>query len=358
MSNDHPTDGPTHGPSDHGGLAPHNPSLAPDELLAPGLPAHVLRQADTDPKASRKAERQVAGLFMLSAVATIAFIVCFVTFNSHQTFTFIGKGVFQNVSASNFSLGVTLGVAILAIGLGAIHWARKLMPDVEMVDERHPIESGVEDSLEFQAQFEAGVADSGITSRPLIRRTLLGAMTLLPLSAIVILRDLGPLPHTRLRHTTIKPGVRLVTDVNLLPIKPEDVPVGGLVSCVPESLKKTEEEEGTLNERGKVALMLIRLRPDQIVSQQGKNWDVQGILAFSKVCTHVGCPLGLYEQQTHHMLCPCHQSTFDLADNGNVVFGPAARHLPQLPITVNDEGYLVAVSDFKEPIGPSFWERG
>ena len=87
------------------------------------------------------------------------------------------------------------------------------------------------------------------------------------------------------------------------------------------------------------------------------SWTYEGILCFSKICTHVGCALGLYEQLTHHMLCPCHQSTFDLADNGKVIFGPAARHLPQLPIEVDDEGYIVAQSDFTEPVGPSFWER-
>jgi ubiquinol-cytochrome c reductase iron-sulfur subunit len=98
--------------------------------------------------------------------------------------------------------------------------------------------------------------------------------------------------------------------------------------------------------------------PAEIVSQQGKDWDYQGILAFSKICTHVGCPISLYQQRTHHLLCPCHQSTFDLADSGNVVFGPAARRMPQLPITVNKDGYLVAADGFQEPIGPSFWERG
>jgi ubiquinol-cytochrome c reductase iron-sulfur subunit len=85
---------------------------------------------------------------------------------------------------------------------------------------------------------------------------------------------------------------------------------------------------------------------------------VSGILCYSKICTHVGCPISLWEQQTHHLLCPCHQSTFDLADNGKVIFGPAGRSLPQLPITVDSEGYLVAQSDFREPVGPSYWERG
>jgi ubiquinol-cytochrome c reductase iron-sulfur subunit len=81
-------------------------------------------------------------------------------------------------------------------------------------------------------------------------------------------------------------------------------------------------------------------------------------LCYSKICTHVGCPISLYEQQTRHVLCPCHQSTFDLADNGKVLFGPAARSLPQLPLGVDNEGYLIAMSGFHEPVGASFWERG
>ncbi|MFC7587604.1 ubiquinol-cytochrome c reductase iron-sulfur subunit [Nonomuraea antimicrobica] len=81
-------------------------------------------------------------------------------------------------------------------------------------------------------------------------------------------------------------------------------------------------------------------------------------MAYSKICTHVGCPAALYEQNTHHILCPCHQSTFDATDGAKVIFGPAARPLPQLPITVDSEGYLIAQGDFEVPVGPSYWERG
>jgi len=103
---------------------------------------------------------------------------------------------------------------------------------------------------------------------------------------------------------------------------------------------------------------LVRMEPQEIVAQQGDGWDYQGIVAYSKICTHVGCPIALYEHRTHHLLCPCHQSTFDLANAGAVIFGPAARNMPQLPIGVDSEGYLVAMDDFNQPIGPSFWERG
>jgi ubiquinol-cytochrome c reductase iron-sulfur subunit len=324
---------------------------------APGLPEHQLRRTDVDPIATKRAERQVSWLFILSMLAIVGFVVAFIVYPSPREYITVIPGVLEDISASNFYLGMTLAVALLGIGVGAIHWAKKLMSDVEIVELRHPSASSPEDRAEFQEVLAGGVDSSGIKEYKLIRRTLIGAMLLLPLPIVLLLRDLGPLPRKALDTTAITKGVRLVNDGTQAPLRPEDIPIGGLVNVVPETLQGIEEKEGTLNERGKVALMLIRMRPDQIISQQGKGWDVDGILCFSKVCTHVGCPLGLYEQQTHHMLCPCHQSTFDLADGGRVLFGPAARHLPQLAITVNADGYLVAQGDFAEPIGPSFWER-
>ena len=202
----------------------------------------------------------------------------------------------------------------------------------------------------------------------MIRRTLIGALVLFPIPLVVLLKDMwvptpaeaeeGLSPADILSHDDLDAGTRIVSDGTYAPVRPEDLPVGGLISAVPEDLREVEEDEGNLNARAKAAIILVRMDPDEIRAQQGDGWDYQGILAYSKICTHVGCPIALYEQRTHHLLCPCHQSTFDLADAGNVVFGPAARRMPQLPITVDDEGYLVAKSDFAEPVGPSFWERG
>jgi len=154
-----------------------------------------------------------------------------------------------------------------------------------------------------------------------------------------------------------EPGKRLMSDPAGRPIKPEAVEIGGVVHVLPEGIEKSEHR---LNEEAKATAILIRLAPEDLLAQRPdrKGWDVSGIVVYSKVCTHVGCPVGLYEQQTHHLLCPCHQSTFDLADNGKVIFGPAARPLPQLPIMVDSAGYLAAQSDFTEPVGPSYWERG
>jgi ubiquinol-cytochrome c reductase iron-sulfur subunit len=344
-------------------MSEHTPSTEIEALdaerahLVPAdqLPEHHLRRTDVDPRAARRAERQVSLLFVIGMITPIAFWLEYVYIPKDRVVTvpFIGS-----TSASNFWLGMTMGVGLFCVGAGAIHWAKKLMPDVEEVSDRHPLGGEPYEREVAVEDFLAGTQSSGFLKYKMIRRTLIGALALTPLFAVPLLRDLGPLPGTRLRNTLWANGIRIVTDPTLNPLRPEDIPFGGLVSCVPANLAGVEEAEGTLNERAKAPVVLVRLRPDEIVAQQGKNWDYQGILCYSKICTHVGCPTALYEQKTHHLLCPCHQSTFDLSDAGKVVFGPAARAMPQLAITVDADGYLVARGDFTQPVGPSFWERG
>jgi ubiquinol-cytochrome c reductase iron-sulfur subunit len=159
--------------------------------------------------------------------------------------------------------------------------------------------------------------------------------------------------------------MRVVNDVAGTPIRPEDVEIGQLINAEPGVFFEEKDGEPLYEgarlqqAKAKAAAIVVRMKPSDITPAPGReNWGVAGILCYSKICTHVGCPISLWEQQTHHLLCPCHQSTFDLADNGKVIFGPAARPLPQLPIMVDSEGYLVAQSDFDEPVGPSYWERG
>jgi ubiquinol-cytochrome c reductase iron-sulfur subunit len=262
---------------------------------------------------------------------------------------------------NNLALGLCLGFAFLALGGGAIHWARTLMTDVDLVQERHPMKSDPAATAEAVSEFKQGVADSGFTKYPLIRRSLLTAMMVLPLPAVWLLRDLGPLPGDALRHTLWAPGEKLVNPNTGQPLKVSDVTVGTLALANPAAL--ADDPENRNNNLARAAVLVVRLPQDALKGseeQKKKQWDwsVDGVMAFSKICTHVGCPVALYEQQTHHMLCPCHQSTFDLSDDGKVIFGPAARSLPQLHITADADGNLVAVSDFQEPVGPSFWERG
>ena len=333
--------------------------LVPAEPIAnPGLPEHLPRPTDVDPASEKRAERQVATLFGLSSVFALLFCVAYFAVHKH--------GDFLGIGAMNAALGATLGLALLLIGIGAIQWSRKLMSDHEIVEYRHSAASPQEDRDEALAALDAGIADSGIGRRPLVRNSLLGAMGILGLPAIVALRDLGPLPGNKLAHTVWKKDMLVVQDVDGAKIRPQDMQIGQLVNAEPSVFFPGEdgeeaEYEGTelLAAKAKAAVILVRMHPDDIKDQKrAENWGVDGILCFSKICTHVGCPISLWEQQTHHLLCPCHQSTFDLADNGKVIFGPAGRHLPQLPITVNEEGYLVAQSDFDEPVGPSYWERG
>jgi ubiquinol-cytochrome c reductase iron-sulfur subunit len=164
--------------------------------------------------------------------------------------------------------------------------------------------------------------------------------------------------------------MRIVNDVAGTPIRPEDIEIGQLVNAEPAVFFPQKASDGKVvpaqyegaelnDEIAKAAVILVRMQPEDIHPIKARaNWGYNGILCFSKICTHVGCPISLWDHQTHHLLCPCHQSTFDLANNGKVIFGPAARSLPQLPIGVDSEGYLIAMHDFYEPVGPSFWERG
>ena len=339
-------------------IVKHDPE---EPIPNPGMHEHHPRPTDVDDEAGRRAERQVATFFGLSSVMAILFCVAYFTFDiGDEPDLFLGYG------ASNVFLGLTLGLALLFIGIGAIQWARKIMSDVEIVEPRHPVRSSDEDRDTAVSQLNLGIADSAIGRRPLIRNSLLGALAALGLPAIVALRDLGPLPGTALERTVWTKGMRVVNDVSGTPIKAEQMEIGQLVNAEPAIFFEVDEEGEPLvegvelqQEKAKAAVILVKMRPEDITPAKGReNWGIEGVLCFSKICTHVGCPISLWEQQTHHLLCPCHQSTFDLGDNGKVIFGPAARALPQLPLMVDDEGYLVAQSDFTEPVGPSYWERG
>ncbi len=319
------------------------------------MPEHRPRRSDVDPRAAKRAERQVGLLFLLSALGSLLFIVAFFAIPKDEL---IRVPPFGETLAANLALGLAMGVALFAIGAAAIHWAKKLMPDVEIVSERQkegPPPEALDVTME---EFRSGTEESGILRRPFIGGTMVAALAMAGLPAIVLLRDLGPAPGDTLYHTMWTEGMRILIAETKQPIRPQDMTIGTLISAVPEGIDLVLEEEKTLDELAKAPVILVRMDPEDIKTQQGEGWDYEGILCFSKICTHVGCPINLYEQQTHHLLCPCHQSTFDLADSAEVVFGPAARNLPQLAITVDDDGYLVAQGDFAVPVGPSFWERG
>jgi quinol---cytochrome c reductase iron-sulfur subunit len=321
----------------------------------------VLLAAVPDQRAKR-VEKIIAGCFTFAFIAGCGFIAAYVGLEVGPNRLGHGDSVIDAALRSNVALGTSLAVTLLALGLGALLWVRYLMPDVEVTEERHDLRSDPKDRQAFEQYFKEGASNSQFVKRPLVRRTLmLGTLPLLA-APVVLLRDLGPLPGTSLRHTAWSPGRRLLVFGTDTPITAADFSVpGSAITIVPEGYA---DDADALT---KATVTLIKFRPGELdvpTRMAGStligtmNWTVDNIVAYSRICTHVGCPVGLYEQTTHHLLCPCHQSTFDASKGAEVIFGPAPRPLPQLPLTVDAQGYLVAKSDFTQPVGPSFWERG
>ena len=323
-----------------------------EPLADPGLPEHVHRKADIDPIAAKRAERQVAVLFSLSAAGTLLFIYSFF-FIKEDLFIFIP--VMGDTNAQQLGIGLGVAFSLLFIGFGAVHWAKTLMPDQEVIAYRHTLRSEEKDRDEFVKAAKIGAEEAGLGRRPLIKRSLFAALGLAGIPAVVMLRDLGPLPGNALNETSWKTGTRLVTDPGDRPIKASDLEVGGVAQVMPEL---APGKKRTLEDIAKDAVLLVRLRPSEFqLNAERLSWTHQGIIAFSKICSHMGCAVALYEQTTKHLLCPCHQSTFDVTRAAKVIFGPSARPLPQLAITVDADGYLIAKQPFTEAVGPSFWER-
>jgi ubiquinol-cytochrome c reductase iron-sulfur subunit len=322
-----------------------------DKVENPGFPPYRPRVSDLDPVKERQNERRVAWLFFASIIGSVFAVVAYIVFP-------IVPGDLASVRNNNLLLGVGIALGLFGIGFGAVHWSKSLMDGHDLVEARHPTRGSEETREKAVEVFHLGNKESGFTRRKLIRNSLIGALVVTPLPAVVLFRDLAPAgdPVERLKHTLWEEGTKLTRDPDGTPIKAADVTLGSVFHVIPDGL--AEMHEGKLEEKAKAAVLLMRLDPKDLhISPERADWSFDGIVAYSKICTHVGCPVALYEQQTHHLLCPCHQSQFDITREAAVIFGPAKRPLPQLPITVDEEGYLVARSDFTEPVGPSFWER-
>ena len=324
--------------------------LAP--LSDPGLPEHIHRKADVDVKAAKRAERQVGILFLLSVLGTLLFIYAYLGIDE-DAFVFVP--VLGSTNAHQLFLGLGLAMALFFIGMAAVHWAKTLMPDHEVIDYRKEQRSKDEDRDDFVSTVKDRSLEAGLGRRPFIKRTMLLSLGLVGLSPVLLLGDLGPLPGNDQKETNWKSGTRLVTDPGDRPIRPSDLEVGGVAQVQPELPAGKVRH---LDDIAKDSVLLIRIRPEEFnLDAERLSWTYEGIIAFSKICSHMGCAVALYEQTTKHLLCPCHQSTFDVTRAAKVIFGPSARPLPQLAVTVDSQGYLVAKQPFSEPVGPSFWGR-
>jgi ubiquinol-cytochrome c reductase iron-sulfur subunit len=240
--------------------------------------------------------------------------------------------------------GALLAVAFGGLAFGFVMWAAKLMPQGPFVQERHEMASEPSERAKFEADFER---DGTIERRTFLTRTLALAAGALGVAAVFPIRSLGPKPGGALLHTPWREGSRLVTSDGRV-VNVSDVPLGGLVTVFPEGHANSADGQAVLM---RVTPSLIRPRPGR------EDWSPQGYIAYSKVCTHAGCPVGLFSAESNQLLCPCHQSTFDVLNGAKPVFGPAAGPLPQLPLAIQSDGTLIARGDFSAPVGPVFWRR-
>lgn len=327
-------------------------------------------------RAEKRAERRVALWFGISALMGAALIGVYLFWPWEY------KGRHEDGNAM-YTLttplyGLTLGIAVLAVGVAVVLIRKHFIPAEISIQDRHDGTSKEVDRRTLVAQLQDAAETSTLGRRKLITRTAGLGVGLLGVGALFVFvggmiknpwakRDKSPLwvsgwtpdfpgETIYLRRDTGRPE-------DIVLVKPEDLDAGAMETVFPWKESWRGDEHATLESlRGiRNAVMLIRLRPhdaEHAIKRKGQeSFNFGDYFAYSKICTHLGCPTSLFEQQTNRILCPCHQSQFSATEWGKPVFGPAARALPQLPITVNADGYLVAQHDFIEPLGPAYWER-
>jgi ubiquinol-cytochrome c reductase iron-sulfur subunit len=262
-----------------------------------------------------------------SRVGSISFVV--------SMLASIGLVIVYGAGGSRALEGILLGFALGGLGSGVVAWTR-LIDTGERIEERTPLD---------EADTTVRVEDSGITRRRLLVRLAAGAGGALAAALAIPTLSLGPTPGDSLYRTKWTEGARAV-DGNNQPIRPGDLPLEGVLTVFPE------DQVGSADSQ----IQLIRVDQSRLeLPGDRAGWAPEGCVGYSKICTHAGCPVGLYRAEAHELLCPCHQSTFDVLRGAEPVFGPAVRPLPQLPLGLDSEGYLIALGDFLEPVGPSFW---
>jgi ubiquinol-cytochrome c reductase iron-sulfur subunit len=278
------------------------------------------------PPANGRAQRAAATAFVVATLAALGFSALF----------------WSNGPRTQLE-GLLLAVGFGGVGVGLVIWANRLIGGGEQVEERTQLRATPEEVAELDDELARGEV---VARRVWLRRSLLAAGGALGLALLSPLRSLGPRPGTQLLHTAWAAGVRVVTEDGS-PVAAADVPDGGLLTVFPEGAVGAADAQ----------TVLVRVDPSLLRLPTGRaGWAPAGLLAYSKVCTHAGCPVGLYQSESHQLLCPCHQSSFDVLRGALPVSGPAAWPLPQLPLAVDTDGILRATGDFSEPVGPGWWK--
>jgi ubiquinol-cytochrome c reductase iron-sulfur subunit len=352
---------------------------SPEQLVQLGLALDgVTLKHREDPfpvpgtRAEKRTERKVARWFIVAALAGLGFLAAYLFW----PFAYVPPGspgsghlIYQLYTPI---IGTLFGLSVFAIGGGTIAYAKLLLPHELAVQERHIGGSAEVDRITTTAILADSAARSGIGRRSLIKRAAgLGAGVLGAGLGVFALGGLVRNPWKGGDHAALwttpwrsdngEPVFLRYDSEQLTLVRPEDLAAGSIATVFPYKRSWSETQAHDVLRLSDSPVMLIRLRPEQaaqVIQRKGQvNFHYGDFYAYSKICTHLGCPASLYEAQTARLLCPCHQSQFDMLEYAKPIFGPATRALPQLHIDVNDEGYFYAKGDFIEPIGPAFWER-
>lgn len=358
---------------------------------------------ENDP-AEKRAERRVIFWFALAVLSGLAFAAIYIFWP--WEYKHLGEEGLSLYTLYTPLLGITSGLCILSVGVGAVLYTKNFIPEEISVQRRHDGPSEEVDRRTLTALLNDAWSTSTLGRRKMIMglagsgAVLAGVSMALPLFGLIrnpwkprhevnvqgdgtlwttgwtltdhgvkvyLGRDTGAIAEEHDGHYSTKGVSRLVR------VRPEDLDAGAMetVFPLPEDMlndgDKYSKDHDVYEEHmhsihgSRNAVMLIRLRSEdaaRAVQREGQeDFHYGDYYAYSKICTHIGCPTSLYEQQTNRILCPCHQSQFDALHYGKPVFGPAARALPELNIDVDSEGYLYAKSNFVEAVGPAFWER-
>jgi ubiquinol-cytochrome c reductase iron-sulfur subunit len=277
----------------------------------------------------RRAERRTGIALAVAIVAGVGLFVVYFTGGQTQI-----EGILFAIALGGF--GIALGI-----------WANHLLDTREVVEERYELSSGPAGRQAFEDALAEEVGPA-IGRRSMLVKLLAGAGGALGLALLLPVLSLGPAPGNSLKVTPWRRGSRVVDEEGEL-VTIDSVPEDGFVTVFPEGAAGAADAQA----------LLIHVRPNTLkLSPERMAGVPEGThVAYSKICTHAGCPVGLYRAESQSLICPCHQSQFDVADGARPFFGPAARPLPQLPLGVDEEGVLVAQDDFSEPVGPAFWDR-
>lgn len=246
--------------------------------------------------------------------------------------------------------GLGLATALGGLGVGFVTWSKSLPINHESVEDREPLCITTEESRLLAQEFQ--LTRDTVMRRPVLVWLVGGTVGALLAGILTPLLELGSAPGGSRRRTSWTPGRRVVTSDGR-PIKVGEGRIDQLATVFPEGHTTSDDSQA----------VLLRVSPDLLSKATVDGGAIDGWVAYSKICTHLGCSVGLFGIDTRppnmvrQLVCPCHQSVFDPMNAAARVGGPAPRALPQLPLGVDDQGYLVATADFPEPVGPLTWNE-